>query len=108
MSYTFLLEQGEESLADSFSDIPASVLSRLNLIAEKSYFKDSETECCQSSQSGMMSAPLTEPTGAEKLMWFAGDFPALTYPKSNRERKASKGNHQDCGTRWQELPMKCD
>lgn len=27
MSYTFLLERGEESLAASFSDIPAFVLS---------------------------------------------------------------------------------
>ena len=33
MSYTFLLEQGEESSAESFSAIPASVLSRLNLSA---------------------------------------------------------------------------
>jgi site-specific DNA-cytosine methylase len=35
MSYTYLLEQGEESLAASYSDIPLSVLSKLNLTQEK-------------------------------------------------------------------------
>ena len=44
MSYTFLQEQGEESSAECFSDIPASVLSRLSLTAEKSCSNDNETD----------------------------------------------------------------
>jgi len=68
MSYTYLLEQGEESSAASFWDIPQSVLSRLNLTAEKSCFKDNETESCQSSQFGMMSPHSTEPRGEGKSM----------------------------------------
>ena len=48
MSYTFLQEQGEESSAESFSDIPASVLSRLNLTAAASCSNASGTESCQS------------------------------------------------------------
>ncbi len=78
MSYTFLQEQGEESSADTFSDIPQSVLSKLNLTAAKSYCKDSETESCQSSQSGTMSAHLTENLGEEKWMLSAEDSPAKT------------------------------
>jgi hypothetical protein len=73
MSYTYLQEQGEVSLAGCFVDIPQYVLSRLNLIAEKSYSKDSETESYQSSQSGMMCEPLTENHGEGKLTSCAGD-----------------------------------
>ena len=72
MSYTYLQEQGEESLAECFSDIPQSVLSNLNLTAEKSYSKDNETASCPSSQSGMMSPPLTGSLGEEKSMSYAG------------------------------------
>ncbi len=63
MSYTYLQAQGEESSAGCFSDIPAYVLSRLNLTPEKPSYKDSGTECCQNSQSGMTSKPLTEILG---------------------------------------------
>jgi hypothetical protein len=78
MSYTYLLEQGEESSAASFSDIPQSVLSRLNLIAGKSCCKGSETESYQSSQSGMMSPPSTELRGGGKSMSSAEDSLART------------------------------
>jgi hypothetical protein len=54
MSYTFLQAQGEECSAECFSDIPASVQSRLNLTAEKSCCNVSETASCHASQSGMM------------------------------------------------------
>jgi len=40
VSFTFLQEQGEESSAASFSDIPAYVLSRLNLTAATCYSND--------------------------------------------------------------------
>ena len=80
MSYTYLLEQGEESSAASFLDIPQHVLSRLNPIAEKCCCNDNATASCPSSQSGMMSAPSTDTLGEGKLMSFAGDFHAQTYP----------------------------
>lgn len=51
MSYTYLQEQGEESLAESFADIPASVLSRLNLTAERSCCNGNETDSCRASRS---------------------------------------------------------
>ena len=79
MSYTYLLEQGEESSAGCLSDIPQSVLSNLNLTAEKSYSKDNETASCPSFQSGTMSAHLTELRGEEKLMSSAEDSHAQTY-----------------------------
>ena len=76
MSYTYLLEQGEESSAECFLDIPASVLLRLNLTQGRSCSNGSGTESCQSSQSGMMSLPLMETHGEERLMSSAEDSPA--------------------------------
>lgn len=63
MSYTFLLEQGEVSSADSFSDIPRSVLSRLNLTADESFSNGNETGCSPGSRSGTTSGHSTEPRG---------------------------------------------
>jgi site-specific DNA-cytosine methylase len=79
MSYTYLQEQGGASSAGCFSDIPQSVLLNLNLIAEKSYCKGSETESYQGSQSGTMSPPSTENLGADSLMLCAVVSPAKTY-----------------------------
>ena len=101
MSYTYLLEQGEESSAAYFSDIPPFVLSRLNLTAEKSCSKGSETESCQSSQFGMMSQPSMELIGEEKSMSSAGDSHAPTFhvPVKARESKVKKA---DSGQKWHE------
>ena len=74
MSYTCLLEQGEESSVECFSDIPAYVLSRLNLTEGKSCSKDNGTESCQSSPSGMTCGPSTEHRGQDSLMSSAQDF----------------------------------
>lgn len=54
MSYTYLQEQGAESLAESFSDIPPFALSKSSPIAEKSCCNGSETGSCLDSQSGTM------------------------------------------------------
>lgn len=78
MSYTYLQERGEESSAECFSDIPASVLSRLNLTAEKFSCKDSGTEFCPSSRSGMMLKPSTENRGEDLSMSCAVDFHVRT------------------------------
>jgi len=78
VSYTFLQEQGAESSAECFSDIPASVLSRLNLTAGKSCYNGNEMESCQSFQSGMTFELSTGTHGAGTLMWSAEDFHAKT------------------------------
>ena len=73
MSYIYLQEQEGESSVECFSDIPAFVLSRLNLIAEKSFYKGNETESFQNSQSGTMCEHLMGNRGEEKLTSSAGD-----------------------------------
>jgi len=94
-------------LAGCFADIPQYVLSRLNLIAEKSYSKDSETESCQSSQSGMMCEPLTENHGADLLMSCAVGSPARTSVALEKERE-SKDQEVVCGNTWRESSVKFD
>lgn len=99
MSYTYLREQGAESSAASFSDIPAFVLSKLNLTVEKSCSNGNEMESCQSSRSGMMSEPLTENHGEEQLTLFAEDFPVKTLAPQV-EAQESKETNRDCGPKW--------
>lgn len=100
MSYTYLQEQGEESSAESFSDIPQFVLSRLNLTADKSCCKDNETEFFQSSQYGMMYAHLTEDPGGERSISSAEASHVLTSALLGEGRE-SKENSQDFGPRCQ-------
>jgi len=107
MSYTYLQEQGEESLVESFVDIPQFVLSRLNLTAEKSYSKDSEMESYQSSQSGTMCKPSMETRGEEKLISSAEDFHAKTYQQQEKEQEL-KDQDQVCGNTWRESSVKFD
>lgn len=103
MSYTYLLEQGEESSAECFSDIPQSVLSNLNLTAEKSYSKDNETASCQSSQSGMMSQPSTASLGAEKSMSSAEDFLAQISQTEIKKKAGSQDWKEAGGGLWFEM-----
>ena len=107
MSYTYLLEQGEEYSAASFSDIPPSVLSKLNLTADESYSKDNETASCQSSQSGTMSAPSTESLGAEKSISFAGDSLAKTSQLLGKVMELTE-EEADYGEKWPESLAKYD
>ena len=107
MSYTYLQEQGEESSAECFSGIPQCVLSRLNLTAEKSYSNDNETESCQSSRSGTMSAHSTENLGEDLLMSSAEDFLARTSVQPAKVLE-SKENGADSGKRWQGLLVRYD
>ncbi len=99
MSYTYLQEQGEESLAECFLDIPQYVLLRLNLTAEKSFFRGSVTEFSQSSQSGMMSQPLMERLGGEELMSFAEDSHVKTSLPLVKVQE-SAASDQGCGGKW--------
>ena len=107
MSYTYLQEQGEESSAGCFSDIPQYVLSRLNLTAERSCSNDNEMESCPSSQSGMMSAPSMESPGEEELISSVGDSLAKTSQMPAMEL-GSRGSEADFGKKWLESLAKYD
>ena len=107
MSYIYLQEQGGESSAECFLDIPAYVLSRLNLIAEKSFYKDKETESCQSSQSGTMCEPLTASRGEEKSTSSVADSLAKTYLAQEKEREL-KESEADYGLNLQESLARYD
>lgn len=107
MSYIYLQEQEGESSAECFSDIPAYVLSRLNLSAEKSFYKDKETECCQSSQSGTMCEPLTEGRGEGKLTSSVADSLAKTSLAQAKARESAE-READCGLSLQESLAKYD
>ncbi len=102
MSFTFLLAAGEESSADNFSDIPACVLSNLNLTGAKHSCNASETESCHASRSGMTCGHSTERRGVEKLTRFAADFRAkiLAVPEAGQVLKTA--NEADCGEKWHE------
>ena len=108
MSYTYLQEQGEESLAECFSAIPASVLSKLNLTAERSYSKGNGMESCQNSQSGMMYEHSTESRGEEKPTSSAVDSRAKTSVSPGVGLAESMGQEADCGERWPEWFAKLD
>ena len=68
MSYTYLQEQGEESSAASFADIPASVLLKLNLTPERCFCSASGTASCHASPFGTTSGLLTASHGEDSLM----------------------------------------
>ena len=87
MSYTFLLEQGAESSAESFADIPVCVLSKLNLTQERSCSNDNATESSQSSQSGTTFAPSMENLGGEKSTSSVGGSPAKTLVRRVKEQE---------------------
>lgn len=99
MSYTYLLGQGVESSAESFSDIPAFVLSRSTPIAERCCSSDSGTECCQSSRSGTTCEPSTEILGEEESMLSPGDSLARTSALPD-EAKGSAASEAGCGLKW--------
>ncbi len=91
MSYIYLQEQGEVSLAECYSDIPVSVLSNLKSTPERCYSNDSATESCHDSQSGTTSKPSTEGRGEAKSMSYAVDSPAKTYPAKGLTTDRRKG-----------------
>lgn len=107
MSYTYLLESGEVSSAECFSDIPAYVLSRLSLSAEKSSCNASATESSQNSQSGTMCELSTANRGEEKSTVSAEASPAKTSLQREKERE-SKEREADCGLNLQESLAKFD
>lgn len=99
MSFTYLLGQGEESSAACFSDIPASVLSRLNLIPGPSCSSANAMESCRGSRSGTMSALSMDGPGEDSLMSCAGDFPARILVQPGRGPESPESGAA-CGPRW--------
>ena len=100
MSYTYLQEQGEESSAASFADIPAYVLLRLNLTHERSYCNASATESCRTFQSGTTFEHSTGSRGEERSMLSAEDSHVRTLAQPEKGQE-SAANALDYGPRWQ-------
>lgn len=107
MSYTFLQEQGEESSAECFSDIPASVLLRSTSDAATCCCNVSATECCRRFQSGTTLQHLTARPGAVALTWYVEDFHAKTFPPLVAELELMAGEAV-CGVKWHGLSVKYD
>jgi len=99
MSYTYLQGPGGVSSAESFSDIPAYVLLRLNLTADKSCCNDSGTESCQGFQSGMTCELSTGGHGAGTSISCAEASPARTSAPPEPGVELPE-NDLDCGPRW--------
>lgn len=89
MSYTYLREQGEESSAESFADIPQSVLLRSNHTAAACYSSVSETESCRDSRSGMMSPHSTVARGEGELTSCAAGSRARTFQLPEKEQDST-------------------
>ena len=86
MSYTYLQEQGEESLVECFSDIPAFVLLRLNLQLEPCFCNANEMASSISSQSGTMLQPLMENRGEVSSISSVEDSPVKILVRQVREQ----------------------
>ena len=99
MSYIYLLDQGEASLADTFSDIEPYVLSRLNRFLEKSYCKGKGTECSHGFPSGTTSRRSTEGLGEDLSISSPGVFLAKTFQLQEKELE-SRVKGADSGERW--------
>ena len=91
--------QEAESSAASFSDIPASVLSRLNLTAAACCCNASGTDACQSSPCGTMCVPSTGDRGEDSSMLSRADFHARTFQQPDAE-KALPASGLDSGRKW--------
>ena len=107
MSYIYLRERGEESSAECYSDIPAYVLSKLNLTAEKSSCKGSATESCPASPSGPTCGLSPAVRGAEKSMSSAEDSRAKIFPLPEKARE-STGSEAVYGRNLQESLARYD
>lgn len=107
MSYIYLQEQEGESSAECFSGMPAYVLSRLNLTAEKSCCRGSGTESCRASRYGTMCGLSTAGRGGARSTSSAADSPARTSaaPAGARESAESAAG---CGQSLQESSARYD
>lgn len=107
MSYTYLQEQGEESSAESFSGIPAFVLSKSIRIEESPCCNANETESSQGFQSGMTCGHSTDASGAAGWMSLPVDFHVKTSATAEAEPE-STDQKADSGRKWQESFARLD
>jgi hypothetical protein len=107
MSYTYLQEQGEESSADYYWDIPLSVRSNWNDTREVCCCSDNEMESCHLSRYGTTFAPSTEPPGEDESIVCAVDSLAKTLAP---QEKAPDWLEQDpvYGLKWRESSARFD
>lgn len=99
MSYIFLLEQGGESSADSFSAIPASALSSGMPTRGAFFCLDNATGCYRGSPSGMMSRRSTASRGAGAWMSLRAAFRVRTYPQRAKALESTEIG-RECGGTW--------
>ena len=99
--------QGEESSAESFADIPASALSKLNLTHERFCFNDSATESCHVSPFGTMCEHSTANHGEGRLISCAEASRARIFPALEKAQE-SKETVLECGWKWHESSVKYD
>jgi hypothetical protein len=98
---TSLLEREGAYWAECFSDIPACVLSRLNLTAVKSSCNGSATESFRSSQSGTTCEPSTGNRGEGLLTLCAEDSRARTSARPTQiVQEELTENEVVCGPKW--------
>lgn len=107
MSYTYLQEQGEESSAASFADIPQFALSNGTSTHARSCLPDSETDACHDSQSGMTCKHSTASRGGGALISSAEDSLAKTLAAQERAQEL-RDHDQVCGFTWPESLAKYD
>jgi hypothetical protein len=107
MSYTFLLVQGGESSAESFSDIALSALLKSNRITEQSYLPGNVTESCLGSPSGTTCEPLMGGHGEGSCKQSAVDSHARTSVHAAKGLE-SLANQADYGKTWRESSVKYD
>lgn len=107
MSYTYLLEQGEESSAECLSDIARAALWKSTPTAGKSCCNGSETESSHGSQSGTMCEPSTAASGEALPMWCLAASRARTSVQPEKE-PGSKARKVDSGVKWLESSAKWD
>lgn len=99
MSYTYLQEQGAESSADTFLDIPASALSSGTHTRVGCCCNVSETACCHGSRCGIMSRRSTVRHGVAGSMSLRAVSRVRTYPQRARVQ-ASTAHGRACGDTW--------
>lgn len=102
MSYTFLLDAGEESSADCFSAIPRSALSRSIHSAASCCSNGNAMDSCQGSQSGTMFEPSTDARGGASATSSPEDSHARTFRPPPKPDQACAESEADSGASSEE------
>ena len=107
MSYTYLQEQGEESSAECFSDIPLAAPWKLIPSAEKSSCNVNATESSPCSPSGTTCELSMAQNGPDAPTWYLAASHARTYPPPEKAQESTE-RKADSGKKWPESSAKFD